>query len=150
MQETVGLIPGSVTCPGKANATHSSTLAWERIDRGAWWATVHGSKRVRHNWAIEHTRAHKEIHLLGSCRRVSFPHRKWSSGKRWYWALGPHPCGSLNFPLGVRQTWLIWAWCSSSITSKARRRQAGYFFSNTIPLSGVKIHCFRNPQEISA
>ena len=23
-------------------ATHSSILTWEIIDRGAWWATVHG------------------------------------------------------------------------------------------------------------
>ena len=23
-------------------ATHSSILAWETLDRGAWWATVHG------------------------------------------------------------------------------------------------------------
>ena len=31
-------------------ATHSSILAWENpMDRGAWWATVHGGhKRVRH------------------------------------------------------------------------------------------------------
>ena len=31
-------------------ATHSNILAW-RIpkDRGAWWVTVHGVARVRHN-----------------------------------------------------------------------------------------------------
>jgi len=23
-------------------ATHSSILAWDPLDRGAWWATVHG------------------------------------------------------------------------------------------------------------
>ena len=23
-------------------ATHSSILAWETLDRGAWWAIVHG------------------------------------------------------------------------------------------------------------
>ena len=23
-------------------ATHSSILAWETLDRGAWWAVVHG------------------------------------------------------------------------------------------------------------
>ena len=22
------------------------------MDRGAWWAAVHGSQRVRHNWAL--------------------------------------------------------------------------------------------------
>ena len=25
----------------KETATHSSILAWEIMDRGAWWATVH-------------------------------------------------------------------------------------------------------------
>ena len=31
-------------------ATHCSILAWRiPMDRGAWWATVHGSQRVRHN-----------------------------------------------------------------------------------------------------
>ena len=31
-------------------ATHSSILAWSiPIDRGAWWATVHGVTKLRHN-----------------------------------------------------------------------------------------------------
>ena len=31
-------------------ATHSSTLAWViPIDKGAWWAAVHGVARVRHD-----------------------------------------------------------------------------------------------------
>ena len=31
-------------------ATHSSTLAWRiPMDRGAWWATVHGVTRVGHD-----------------------------------------------------------------------------------------------------
>ena len=31
-------------------ATHSSILAWRILgDRGAWWATVHGVTRVRHD-----------------------------------------------------------------------------------------------------
>ena len=31
-------------------ATHSSILAWRiHMDRGAWWATVHGVQRVGHN-----------------------------------------------------------------------------------------------------
>ena len=28
------------------------------MDRGAWWATIQGVQRVRHNWAIEHTYTH--------------------------------------------------------------------------------------------
>ena len=36
----------------KEMATHSSILAWENsMDRGAWWATVHGVARVENNSA---------------------------------------------------------------------------------------------------
>ena len=39
-----GLIPGSGRFPGGGHiATHSSIFAWKiSMDRGAWWATVHG------------------------------------------------------------------------------------------------------------
>ena len=33
----------------KGLATHSSIPAWEiPMDRGAWWAAVHGAARIRH------------------------------------------------------------------------------------------------------
>ena len=36
----------------KEIATHSSTLSWRiPMDRGAWWATVHGSQRDGHDRA---------------------------------------------------------------------------------------------------
>ena len=36
-------------------ATHSSILAWRiPMDRGAWWAAVHGGGRVRHDWVTKH------------------------------------------------------------------------------------------------
>ena len=38
----------------KEMATHSSILA---MDEGAWWARVHRSQRVRHNWATSHSLA---------------------------------------------------------------------------------------------
>ena len=34
-------------------ATHSSILAWEIMDRGAWWDSPWGHKRVRHNLDIK-------------------------------------------------------------------------------------------------
>ena len=40
-----GLIPGLGRSPGgeEGMATHSSILTWKiPMDRGAWWATVHG------------------------------------------------------------------------------------------------------------
>ena len=34
--------------PGDGNAVHSSILAWRiPMDRGAWWATVHGVAKSR-------------------------------------------------------------------------------------------------------
>ena len=55
-------------------ATLSSILA-RRIpmDREAWWAAVHGSQRVRHGWATEHSTAFHCAHTphlfyeLSSC-----------------------------------------------------------------------------------
>ena len=45
--------------PDEDIATHSSILAWRNpMDRGAWWATVHGSKRVGHGWATKHSTWH--------------------------------------------------------------------------------------------
>ena len=38
----------------EAMATHSSILAWA-MDRGAWWAAVHGSQRVEHDWVTKHS-----------------------------------------------------------------------------------------------
>ena len=38
-----GLIAGSGRCPGEGIASHSSILCLGNpMDRGAWWATVHG------------------------------------------------------------------------------------------------------------
>ena len=39
----MGTIPGMGKSPEGGMATHSSILAWKiPMDRGAWWATVHG------------------------------------------------------------------------------------------------------------
>ena len=40
-------------------ATHSSSIAWRiSMDRGAWWAMVHGVAKVRHDWSdLEHMNA---------------------------------------------------------------------------------------------
>ena len=44
----------------KGMATHSSILAWRiPMDRGAWWATVHGSQRVGHDEGTKHSTAQK-------------------------------------------------------------------------------------------
>ena len=39
----LSLTPGLGRSPGGGMATHSNILAWKiPMDRGAWWATVHG------------------------------------------------------------------------------------------------------------
>ena len=41
-------------------ATHSSTVAWRiPMDKGPWQVTAHGSQRLRHNWATNHTHTKK-------------------------------------------------------------------------------------------
>ena len=48
MQETQARSLGRKDPLEKKMATHSSILAWEMpLDRGAWWAAVHGVMRSR-------------------------------------------------------------------------------------------------------
>ena len=51
----VGLIPGLVSSPGGGN---SNPLQYscldDPMDRGNFWATVHGIARVRYDWAHTH------------------------------------------------------------------------------------------------
>ena len=48
----LGLIPGLGRSPGEGNGNLLQDSCLENsIDRGIWWATVHGLQRVRHNWA---------------------------------------------------------------------------------------------------
>ena len=48
----LGSIPGSGRSPGEGNGYPLPYSCLENsMDRGAWWATVMGSERVRHNWA---------------------------------------------------------------------------------------------------
>ena len=60
----VGKIPGE----GHGNPLQCSCLE-NPTDRGAWWATVHGSQRVRHDWAT-HTHTHTHTHR----GHLQFPH----------------------------------------------------------------------------
>ena len=47
-----GSIPGSGRSRGEGNGNLLQYSYLENpMDRGAWWATVHGSQRVRHDWA---------------------------------------------------------------------------------------------------
>ena len=50
----MGLIPGSGRSPGEGNG-NPLQYSWPKnpMDRGAWWATVHGITRVRHQLATK-------------------------------------------------------------------------------------------------
>ena len=50
----LGLIPRSGRSPGEMNgySPHSPYLE-NSMDRGAWWATVHGDAIVRHDWTTD-------------------------------------------------------------------------------------------------
>ena len=46
----VGSIPGLARSPGEGHGTPLQYSCLENpMDRGAWWATVHGLQRVRHD-----------------------------------------------------------------------------------------------------
>ena len=48
----LGLIPGLGRYPGEGNGNPLQYSCLENsMDRGAWWATVHGLQRVGHDWA---------------------------------------------------------------------------------------------------
>ena len=47
----LGLIPGLGRSPGEGNGNPLQYSCLENpMDGGAWWATVHGSQRVGHDW----------------------------------------------------------------------------------------------------
>ena len=56
MQETWVQFLGWEDPLEKEMATHSSILLENPMDRGAWWAMVHGVARVRHNLGTKATR----------------------------------------------------------------------------------------------
>ena len=49
-----GLIPGLERCPGEGNGNQLPySCLGNSMDRGAWWATVHGVARVGHDLMTE-------------------------------------------------------------------------------------------------
>ena len=56
----------------KGMATHSSPLAWRiPMDRGAWWATVHGVAKSQTRLSKQHTHTHTHIPLESKRARLS-------------------------------------------------------------------------------
>ena len=48
-------------------ANHSSILPWEYINRGVWWATVHGITRVGHDLAVTSPFSSVQFSSVQSC-----------------------------------------------------------------------------------
>ena len=58
----MSLIPGSGRSPGGGNGNPPQCSCLENpMDRGAWWATVHGLQRVGHDLALLSTNAHRTL-----------------------------------------------------------------------------------------
>ena len=82
--------------------TQSSILAWRiSMDREAWWATVHGAQRVRHEWATKHTLCFNLDCI--STRIILFPLHP----VIWIQPSGSQP-QVWAFPAPLSQTWLAW------------------------------------------
>ena len=48
--EDAGLIPGSGRSPGEGNGNpHQYSYLGNSMDRGTWWATIHGAARVKYD-----------------------------------------------------------------------------------------------------
>jgi len=62
----LGSIPGSERSPGKGNGNPLQYSCLEKpMDRGAWWATVHGIARVRHELATKSSSSSGLVRELG-------------------------------------------------------------------------------------
>ena len=60
-----GLISGSGRSPGEGNGNPLQYSFLENaMERGAWWATVHGVTRVRHDLVTEHSYTHTALFCL--------------------------------------------------------------------------------------
>ena len=63
----MGSIPESGTSPRRGNDNPLQYCLGNSMDRGAWWAAVHGVARVGHNLATEHVQcAQKPRSMMAS------------------------------------------------------------------------------------
>ena len=61
-----GSIPGLGRSPGEGNGNPPQFSCLETpMDRGAWWATVHGVARVRHDLATKPPNVKLQCHMPG-------------------------------------------------------------------------------------
>ena len=69
-----GLIPGWGRSPGEGNGYPLQYACLEKsMDRGAWWATVHGITKSRTRLNSSHTHTHTHTHTWGGSIRQCYP-----------------------------------------------------------------------------
>ena len=126
-------------------ATHSSILAWRnRVDRGAWWTTVHAVARVRHDLATKQQQ-------IKTVKWVCKPTAPWprSSTMRINWNYHPPPEGK-GQDLGINIDWCFFGHTrKASVDSKtyprSRAKELGVF---RFPFSDIRTftmiaHCLK-------
>ena len=81
----LGLIPGSGRSPGEGNGNPLQYSCLENsMDRGAWWATVHGSQRLRHDLVTNTFTLHTIITSKGLEQLIPKCEMIWGkSGRFW-------------------------------------------------------------------
>ena len=107
----LGSIPGSGRSPGEGNGNPLHYSCPENsMDRGAWWATVHGvAKSQTHLSHNTHTHTHTHTHTQRSLSVIS-PEDHYvkpavvgfARGPQWAGSMNPSPRGSLQ-PLPAEQ-----------------------------------------------
>ena len=89
-----GSIPGSRWSPGEGNGNPLQYSCLENpMDRGAWWATVYGVTRVRHDWS-------DLVHEFP----LGVDNQKLAPGLSWTLPFAPFSMLYLNFYLLLQET----------------------------------------------
>ena len=100
----LGSIPGSGRSPGGGNGNPlQSSCLGNPMDRGAWWATVHGAQKVGQDGATDaHMSTVSQTATSTSAPAPRWPCGKWCQGSRGhFWALGGGWTGGLHL-VGVQ------------------------------------------------
>ena len=73
MQETVGSIPGWERAPGEGNGNpHQYSGLENPMDRGVWWATVHGVTKCRTCLVTKQQQLDVKLHVSGEQNLLVF------------------------------------------------------------------------------
>ena len=109
------LIPGLGRSLGGGNGNLLQYSCLENsMNRGAWWATVHGITKVGHDWATKHTHTH--IHSSNFSKKLL---------KTRHWSL-PVLCLIKWCDLNVIPS-CYWAWISDILTSQCLSLSSRFF-----------------------